>query len=117
MVESAGDLPVLLQEAGYPAGYLPAPANDSSGEKQRQFVANMFDAIQAHSEIRFVSFVTLVDFSPEICNTLYGYYGVAQPVFKEYLCTLGMVGYDGQTKPAYVEFIARLTEFHKSASR
>jgi len=111
MVETAGELPVLLQEVGYPAGYPTAPTNNSSGEMQRQFVANMFDAIKAHPQIRYVSFLSLVDFSPDTCDTLGDYYGTHQPQFIEYLCTLGMIEYSGDAKPAYEALLAQLTQF------
>ncbi|HEX2618755.1 MAG TPA: hypothetical protein VHL11_01375, partial [Phototrophicaceae bacterium] len=31
VIEASGDLPILFQEVGYPSGYLPEPANGSSG--------------------------------------------------------------------------------------
>ena len=116
MVKTAGTLPVLLQEAGYPSGYLPTATNDSSGDLQRQFIVNMFDAIQANPQIRFVSFLSLVDFSPETCDALTSYYGSQIPQFKEYLCTLGMISYDGAVKPSYEEFAAQIKQFRAGKS-
>ena len=105
LVEAAGDLPVLFQEAGYPSGYLPVPSNGSSGQMQAQFVRNMFTALAAHPEIRMVSFLQLSDWSDETCDFFLEYYRVDSGAFREYLCSLGFYTYDGQPKPAYTAFL------------
>lgn len=105
MVAAAGDLPVLLQEVGYPSGYLPDPSNGSSVEQQRQFVVNMFDAVAAHPPIRFVSFLQLADWGDAVCDYFMTYYGVSEPRFGEYLCSLGLHEYDGTPKPAFDAFL------------
>lgn len=108
LVGAAGNLPVLLQEAGYPSGYLPEPSNGSSVELQRQFVAALFEAVSAQPQIRMVSFLQLSDWPEAACDYFLGYYGSSDPVFREYLCSLGLYTYDEQAKPAYAEFLAGL---------
>lgn len=108
MVEAAGDLPVIFQELGYPSGYLPAPGNRSSGEKQAQFVDNVIQAIRSYPQVRYASFLTLGDWPDATCDELLGYYGLDVPRFREFLCTLGLITYEGEFKPAYDALIAGL---------
>jgi hypothetical protein len=108
LVSAAGDLPVLLQEVGYPSGTLPEPSNGSSVELQRQFVAALFEAVSAQPQIRMVSFLQLSDWPEAACDYFLGYYGSSDPVFREYLCSLGLYTYAEQAKPAYAEFLAGL---------
>jgi hypothetical protein len=108
MVEAAGDLPVLLQEVGYPSGYVTGPSNDSSGEKQKTFVENVFKALDQHPEIRFMSYFMMSDWPGETCDELTGYYGLSVPRFHEYLCSLGIRDYNGDAKPAYAAFLGGL---------
>lgn len=112
MVEAAGDLPVLFQEVGYPSGYLPTPGNGSSGEQQRQFVENFFAAVQQYPQVRFVSVLQLSDWSDAVCDLFVQYYTdqATLPQLHEYLCSLGLLEYDGTPKPAYDAFLAALQE-------
>ncbi|MBN1964906.1 MAG: hypothetical protein JW910_09680 [Anaerolineae bacterium] len=111
MVRAAGGLPVLLQEVGYPSGYLPEASNGSSADMQRQFVENMFDAVLAQPQIRFVSFFQLADWGDAVCSYFMEYYGVNEPRFGEYLCSLGLRAYSGEAKPAYDAFLAGVQRF------
>jgi len=78
---------------------------------QRQFVANIFAAISANPRIRFASFWNLADWSEADLDFLESYFGLSDPVFREYLGSLGMrSAADGAAKPAYAEFLARLAE-------
>jgi hypothetical protein len=108
MVELAGERPVLIQELGYPSGYLPAPHNNSSTELQRRFVENVFDAALAYPQVRFISFQHLADWQDNECDAFLDYYGSDAPLFREYLCSLGLRQATGEPKPAYAEFLAGL---------
>ena len=109
MVAAAGDRPLLLQEVGYPSGYLPQPSNGSSVEKQKQFVENLFRLLPEYPQIRFVSFLSLVDWPDATCDHFLDYYGVSAPAFREYLCSLGLLAVDGTPKPAFAAFRAGLS--------
>ncbi len=108
LVSAAGELPILLQEVGYPSGYLPEPSNGSSAELQRQFVAALFETVMTQPRIRMVSFLQLSDWPDGACDYFLAYYGTSDPVFREYLCSLGLYTYEEQAKPAYAEFLAGL---------
>jgi hypothetical protein len=112
MVEAAGDLPVLFQEVGYPSGDLPTPGNDSSGEKQRQFIETFFAEVQQYPQVRFVSILQLSDWSDAVCDGFVQYYTDQDtlPQFHEYLCSLGLLEYDGTPKPAFDTFLTALQE-------
>lgn len=110
MIAAAGDKPVLLQEIGYPSGYLPTPSNGSSGEKQRQFVENLFKALSTRPQIRFFSYFLLGDLSNAECDNLTVYYGLSVPAFREYLCSLGLYTGSGDAKPGFAAFIDGLKQ-------
>jgi hypothetical protein len=110
MVQLAGALPVLIQETGYPSGYLPTPRNNSSTEKQRQFVENLFSALRTYPQIRVVSYQHLADWQASECAAFSDYYGTSVPTFQEYLCTLGLLQDTGETKSAYTEFLSGLRQ-------
>jgi hypothetical protein len=101
--------PLLIQEFGYPSGYAPVPTNGSSNEKQRQFIANSFTYFQSNPKLRFASCLQLGDWDPAYVTLLLSYYGVPDPVFAEYLGTLGLRDWvTGAAKPAYAEFLSGL---------
>jgi hypothetical protein len=94
--------PILFLEAGYQTGTL----CNSSEEKQRQFIANIFSVWDNHQEsVRAINFVWLHDKSQSEVDTLATYYGLTDTVFKEYLKTLGLRNNDGTAKAGYSELI------------
>ena len=100
---------LLLQEVGYPAGWTGAPTNGSSHEKQRAFVENLFVEMGLDPEIRFMSLLQLADWSAAELDVFEDYYGLSDPMFREYLGTLGLrENADGATKPSYAEFLLGL---------
>jgi hypothetical protein len=108
LLAASGDLPVLLQEVGYPSGYMPAAHNGSSPELQRQFVANVFAALRDRPRIRFVSFLQLADWTQPEVDAFVHYYSLGATLdarFPEYLATLGLCQSDGSPKPAYEAFL------------
>ncbi|MDX1992102.1 MAG: hypothetical protein SF029_06920 [bacterium] len=110
LVEMISPMPVVLQEVGYPSGYLRSPNNGSSGEMQAEFVSNFFDALEAHPEIRFASFLHLGEWSDATCDEFAGYYQLELSAFREYLCSLGLREYNGDAKPGYAVFVERLRQ-------
>jgi hypothetical protein len=105
MLRAAGEKPLLLQEAGYPAGDEPLSALDSSAELQRRFVANLFSALPSRPRIRFVSYFALNDFSPAVVEGLLDYYGFHDARFTEFLATLGLHRADGTARPGFEAFL------------
>jgi exo-beta-1,3-glucanase (GH17 family) len=102
MVSLAGDKPVVLQEAGYPSGAL----NGSSETSQAEFVSNLLQAWHAAGgRIPFLSYFLLYDFDQPTCDAFGVYYGVADPAFLSFLCTLGLRTADGTEKPAWAAFV------------
>jgi hypothetical protein len=96
--------PILFLEAGFQSGSLCL----SSEEKQKQFIINIFSAWDTHKDsIRAINFVWLHDLSQAEVDTLAAYYGLSDPIFKDYLKTLGLRNNDGSVKLAYTELIAQ----------
>ena len=101
MVSLAGSRPVLLQEAGYPSGTL----NGSSETAQAAFVTDLYQAWhQQGDKMPFMSYFLLYDFDTRTCSYFSDYYGVSDPAFLSYLCTLGLRRSDGTAKPAWSAF-------------
>lgn len=112
MAEFAGEKPILLQEVGYPSGYTTNPGNNSSGEKQAQFVTNIFAELTNYPQIRFLSFLQMANWVDAECDDFLDYYGLDAPRFREYLCSLGIRETTGEAKPAYDAFLQGLQNFN-----
>lgn len=100
----AGSKQVILQEIGYPSGWVKSGIN-SSVDKQREFVQRMFPALAARPQIRFWSYLHLGDWGPDLLAAFGDYYGFSTPEFLEFLGTLGLHWNDGTPKPAFAEFL------------
>jgi hypothetical protein len=84
--------PIAILEAGYPT----SPMLGSSEARQREFVARVFEAWDAHAaQIETISFFALTDFSPSFVEQLRGYYGFPDPRFAAFLGTLGLRTFPG----------------------
>jgi hypothetical protein len=98
MVAISQDKPILLQEVGYPSW----DAELRVGlENQAQFMAILFETLNEHREFRYVSIQHLSDWPEETCRYFEDYYGLHDDGFRNFLCSLGVISYDGQPKPAY----------------
>lgn len=98
LVAAYKDIPIYLQEVGYPS----ASANASSEEMQAQFVCQFFQAWDTYSaEIPLVSWVRLHDASLDGAKQLAGPYGLTEDGFIEFLRTLGLRTHNGQDKAAF----------------
>jgi len=103
MVSRAGGRPVVLQEAGFPSGAL----SGSSEQSEAQFVTAALDAWKAQgNSMPFLSCFLLYDFDASTCAAFDAYYGVNDPAFTEFLCTLGLRRADGSEKAAWASFVA-----------
>jgi len=104
---------LLIQEIGYPSGFLP-PTNNGSEQLQSTFVKNIFLSLAKHkTEIVWFSYFLLNDISPSVCNSLSEYYHLPGDAgFIEYLCTLGLCRYaNGTAKLGFGQFLESLREF------
>jgi hypothetical protein len=98
----ARGLPVLLQEVGYPS----SDVLHSSEAEQVEFVQNVFAAWKsAGDSIPYLNYFLLHDFNEALCGALEGYYGLRNPNFHAYLCTLGLRQANGTPKLAWQTFV------------
>lgn len=98
-----GDKPLHLREAGYPSGTL----CNSSELAQATFVTELFKAWDVHRDrLKLVELVWMHEISAATLEFYELYYGVSDPVFLEYLGTLGVRTFEGtgQDKPAFTRF-------------
>jgi hypothetical protein len=102
MVDMAGGRPVILQEVGYPS----SEELGSSERAQAEFVEQAFLAWQSEAErIPFLNYFLLHDLTPEMCGQLQDYYGLRDPGFEAFLCSLGLRQADGTPKEAWQTFL------------
>jgi len=109
-VDRAGDLPVVFQEFGCPAG----EANGSSDADQLAWFETAFDHIDANPQVRAAFVFEFLDWSDETFELDYGgVVGVLEDEvgadfverFRAWLLTSGLVRSDGTTRPAYDLFL------------
>lgn len=110
MVALASGRPVILQEVGYAS----SPVLSSSEADQAQFVSNVFDAWQTQgATIAFLNYFLLHDFTDEVVNYLFEYYGLPpDPGFFAFLRTLGLRQVDGTAKPAWQALVDGAARTH-----
>lgn len=103
MLTLAGGKPVVLQEVGFPSD----PLNASSEAIEAQFVTNALASWQAAGRrMPFLNYFLQHDLDSDTCDLLLRYYGLPDPAFKAYLCSLGLRRADGSPKPAWDSFVA-----------
>jgi hypothetical protein len=104
MVAAAGKKPVILQELGCWSGHRnasgPSPS-EASPKRQAEFFRLALAELPNHPQIRFVSILTLADWSRATVDHFTTYYGLDLPAFAEFLGTLGILWEDGTRKPAF----------------
>lgn len=95
------DKKIYFAEIGYPSG----GPNESSEEKQAQFIRHTFAAWDSHRlDIPFLNFQWLHDASPETVAGWQKYYGFKDKKFASFLGSLGIRTFDGKDKQAFVQF-------------
>jgi hypothetical protein len=94
LVASQGK-PILLQEVGYPT----STQLGSSEQMQAQFVINVFSEwMKAGDKIEYLSFFLLHDDTPANCQLIAAQFGVTDPNFPLFFCSLGLRNSDGTDK-------------------
>jgi len=91
---------IQITEIGYPT----SADNNSSPEKQAEFIHNMFQAWDDHhDQITLISYSWLSDLSPSAVSELETYYGLSGKEFSEFLRTLGLRTYpdSGENKTGF----------------
>ncbi len=93
--------PIYFYQFGYPSSSI----NNSSPEKQRQFIASTFSAWDKYRQnIKMIDFTWLHDTSnsqADQFNTFYG--GGGNKQFTAFLASIGLRTYEGADKPAWLE--------------
>lgn len=103
MVQLAHGLPVILQEVGYPSAGLCA----SSPKQQAKFVHNVYTAWNEQAAaIPFLSFSQMHDMGTNWCTFLEDYYGIHDPRFEAFICSIGLRYVNGRPKPGWGQFVA-----------
>ncbi len=94
--------PIVLQEVGFPT----AASLGSSEALQAQFVTNVFSAwAQAGARIPFLNFFLLHDVPPAVCAEVARIFGLGNPNFAAFFCSLGLRNSDGTPKQAWQAFV------------
>ncbi len=107
VIRLADGKPVYLLETGYPSG----SKNQSSEEKQAEFIDTVFSTWDQHADtIKLVNFVWLHDLSPMEVAAMTQYYSVKNPAFASFIGTLGLKTYDGKAKAAFSHVKERAAE-------
>jgi type IX secretion system substrate protein len=84
--------PIFFVECGYPS----SPVCLSSETLQAQFFQNVFGAWDTYYDhVKYLSIFKLTDWSQETVDWLGTYYGLNDPVFLEFLRTVGVRTYPG----------------------
>ncbi|MCE3278137.1 MAG: Beta-xylosidase [Bacteroidetes bacterium] len=84
--------PICFYQYGYPSS---ATCN-SSEIQQAQFITETFAAWDTYSaRIKIIDFTWLHDLDPAAVNNIGSYYGLTDPVFLEFLRTLGLRTFNG----------------------
>lgn len=95
IVAASPDKPILLQEVGFPT----STNLGSSEQLQAQFVTNVFSAwVDAGDKIQFLSFFLLHDDTPQACQQVANEFGIGDPNFVAFFCSLGLRNSDGTDK-------------------
>lgn len=103
LVAAVDAKPIHFLELGYPSG----SANNSSEEKQAEFIRETFLAWDRHAaRIPFIAFGIMTDRSRSEVESFGDYYGIDDEKFLEYLRTLGLRTHVGEDKAGW----AALTE-------
>ncbi|MEO1059882.1 MAG: hypothetical protein AAFZ07_00585 [Actinomycetota bacterium] len=110
LVERAGDLPVVFQELGCPAG----EANGSSDADQLAWFEVAFEHLDSIERVRAAFVFEFLDWSPAVFELDYGstLEGLTEEVgpdfverFETWLLTAGLVRSDGSARPAFELFL------------
>lgn len=99
--------PIYFAECGYSSGAL----CNSSEAKQAEFYQHVFSAWDTYQDnIKYLTIFKSTDWSQASIDTFEIYYGISDPIFLEYLATLGVRNWegDGSNKLAYGTILCEL---------
>jgi hypothetical protein len=92
------DQPIFFSECGYAS----SETCNSSDAQQAQFYSKVFEAWDLHADrIKYLTVFKLTDWTEEDVIEFGEYYGLDDPIFLEYLRTLGLRDEDGNFKVGY----------------
>ncbi len=117
LLGASGDLPLVIQELGCPAGYEDEQSNiEGTLEKQRAFFEAVWNEMEDSQRFRAAIIFQLIDWSPELTNFyLQWLQGMPQwfiDMYEESLRTMGLCRWeDGSERPAWDEFILGIEMF------
>lgn len=112
MVDFARGKPIVLQEAGYPAGIMAGSSDDA----QARFVDALFQSVRQHAaSFKALNYFLLYDFGDEMVNKFVAYYGVSGQRFRAFLGTLGLKRSDGSPRAAWDRFLQQLAKWRERA--
>ncbi len=103
MLQMSQGKPILIQEAGYPSGVM---EDHQALENQAKFIENLLAFAVDNPQFRFISIQHLSDWPEATCRYFEDYYGLHDDGFRNFLCSLGVITYGGQKKPAYARLLA-----------
>jgi len=115
----AGELEVILQEVGYPAGYEDQPSNiQSSPEEQQAFFEAVIGKMAMEKRLRVAIVFQLLDWSAWLTDLFLQYYadaGLPQgwlELIEEQLRTIGLCRWeDSSSRPAWDTFLNGVRQF------
>jgi len=100
-------IPIHFVECGYPTSTI----CNSSEVMQTDYYSNVFEAWDSqYDHIKYLSIFQSTDWSQDLVDTLVVFYGINDPIFKEFLRTLGVRTWagNGTDKLAYDRILCEL---------
>ncbi len=115
-IQDFADLVVLYPDTSQPiyfaeCGYSSSPVCNSSEIQQAQFYESVFQAWDdQYDHIKYLTIFKTSDWSQTDVDSFAVYFGINDPIFKEYLRTLGVRTWpgNGQNKVAYGQILCEL---------
>lgn len=99
VVKQSYGKPIFFMEMGYSSG----STVNSSPDKQKEFIIEVFDAWDENIEhVKAINFVWMHDLSSADTQYYNEYYGISDSNFSDYLATLGLKYNNGEPKPAWI---------------
>jgi len=113
LVERAGDKPFSFTEIGYSA----SPVNNSSEEKQAEFVRGMFrvlDPDRQKGQIAFILYHAMYDYPPGVCTPYAQQQGVPGDAICAFMENLGLRSYaTGAPRKAWDAFVEGVKKWNR----
>jgi len=106
IIKATDNKPFAFLEVGYSAN----PVNGGSLELQAEFVRKVFstpDPYRKSGQLKFLEYLMIYDFPPELTTLYQQTLGIDTPGFVEYVSTLGLREYtnNGRPRPGWDIFV------------